>query len=252
MPTKPATLPSPGPKPPPPGWGEDELTRFLEHARQNQHATFANKRDAVAKLMDIDALFAKVTKVGWLNPKSEVAAMLFLRCIGAYRAACGLAMAGQAADCYVQCRSVLEYAGYAVHVDRNPALARVWLDRHEHDAGMKASKRAFQHVTVVESVRAANQHAAVRFEAIYQRTIDFGGHPNERAVTANMNMTEQPDRLEVLAILLHKDGLQLDMALKTTAQCGMIALELFETIYGPKFVLLGIKDAMLALRRTGL
>jgi hypothetical protein len=45
---------------------------------------------------------------------------------------------------------------------------------------MKASKKAFQHVTVLRSVTAANRHAAERFETIYQRTIDFGGHP-ERA-----------------------------------------------------------------------
>jgi hypothetical protein len=239
------------PPPSPPGWGDDELTKYLDHARQNQHATFANKRDAMAKLVNIDAQFAKVTK-GWLNPTSEVAAMLFLRCVGAFRTACGLAMAGQAAECYVQCRSVLEYAGYAVHVHRDPSLGKVWLDRHEDEAGMKASKKSFQHVTVLKSVRAANRHAAARFEMIYQRTIDFGGHPNERAVTTNLNMTEQPDRREMLAILLHRDGVQLDLALKTTAQSGMIALEMFETIYAAKFELLGIRAAMLNLRRADL
>jgi hypothetical protein len=118
---------------------------------------------------------------------------------------------------------------------------------------MKASKKAFQHVAVLESVRAANQQAAARFEEIYQRTIDFGGHPNERAVTANLQIDkEEPGRLEVRAILLHCDGVQLDMALKTTAQCGMIALELLETLYSAKFMLLGIKDAMLALQKTGI
>jgi hypothetical protein len=67
-----------------------------------------------------------------------------------------------------------------------------------------------------------------------------------------MKMIEEPDRREMLAILQHGDGVQLDMALKTTAQSGMIALELLETIYGPKFELLGIKAAMLDLRRTRL
>src|SRR5256886_13727106 len=107
--------------------------------------------DAMTKLVDIDAQFAKVTK-GWLNPESEIAAMLFIRCHGAYRTACGLAMSGQAAECYVQCRSVLEYAAYAVHINRNASLGKVWLDRHQDDAGMKASKRAFQHVAVSKSV----------------------------------------------------------------------------------------------------
>jgi hypothetical protein len=35
------------------------------------------------------------------------------------------------------------------------------------------------------TVTAVNQHAAKRFEELYQRTIDFGGHPNERSVTGN-------------------------------------------------------------------
>ncbi|MTD94879.1 hypothetical protein GIW81_11105 [Hyphomicrobium sp. xq] len=237
--------------PPPPGWGDDELSAFLESAHQNQYATFVGKRDTMAKLVSMDALFARVTK-DWINPPSQILAMLFIRCHGAYRTACSLAMSGQAAECYVQCRSVLEYAAYGVHINRNPSLGNVWLDRHVDEAGLKASKKAFQHVAVVDSVKAANRHAAERFETIYQRTIDFGGHPNERSVTANIQVTEEPDRRQMLAILLHGDGVQLDMALKTVAQCGMIALELLETIYGPKFQLLGIKTAMLDLRRRGI
>jgi hypothetical protein len=116
------------PPPEPTGWGEDELTKFLEHTRQNQRATFANKRDAMAKLVNIDAQFAKVTK-GWAQ-------------------------------------------------------------------------------------------------------------------------SAERDRRDVVPPVCR--GAQLDAALKTTAQCGMIVLELFETIYGPKFELLGIKAAMLDLRRTGI
>ena len=112
----------------PPGWGDDELTKFLEATHHNQYATFVKKQDAVGTLVNIDAQFAKVTK-GWLNPDSEIIAMLFIRSHGAYRTASGLAMAGQAAECYVQCRSVLEYASYAVHINKNPELAIVWLNR---------------------------------------------------------------------------------------------------------------------------
>jgi hypothetical protein len=51
----------------PPLWGNDELSKFLDDAHQNQYATFVKKRDAMTKLVDIDAQFAKVTK-GWLSP----------------------------------------------------------------------------------------------------------------------------------------------------------------------------------------
>jgi hypothetical protein len=87
-------------------------------------------------------------------------------------------------------------------------------------------------------VKAANRHAGERFETVYQRTIDFGGHPNERAVTGNMKMVEGEDRREMLAILLHGDSVQLDMALKTAAQAGAISMELLEVPFRAKFELL--------------
>ena len=235
--------------PKPPGWANDELTKFIEAAHQNQYETFFRKRDAMGKLITIDAEYAKVTK-DWINPPSEILAMLFIRCHGAFRTAAGLAMSGQAAEAYVQCRAMLEYAAYAVHIHRDPSLGMVWLNRHQDEAGMKASKKAFQHVIVLASVTAANQHAAKRFEDLYQRTIDFGGHPNERSVTGNMKMAAKPNRREMLAILQHGDGVELDMALKTVAQCGMVALELLQVIYSAKFELLGINAAMLTLRKN--
>ena len=81
---------------------------------------------------------------------------------------------------------------------------------------MRASRKAFQHVDVLTSVEVANRHAAQRYESIYQRTIDFGGHPNERAVTGNMKMrTQENGSREMLAILIDGHGIQLDLALKT-------------------------------------
>ena len=36
---------------PPPGWGDDELTKFLDAGKSNQWATFHRKRPAVATLI---------------------------------------------------------------------------------------------------------------------------------------------------------------------------------------------------------
>jgi hypothetical protein len=50
------------------------------------------------KLTAIDGLFAMISK-DWLNPDDEISAMLLLRCHSAFRAAVGLAAAGQVAEC---------------------------------------------------------------------------------------------------------------------------------------------------------
>lgn len=232
----------------PPGWGTDELSKFLQATHQQQHATFHNKKGAVGRLVAIDDLFVRVSKV-WVNPPSEIEAMLFLRCHAAFRAASGEAMAGQVVESYRQCRGMMENAAYAVHIHRDPSLAKVWLNRHVDAAGMKASKKAFKHELVAASVTTANMHAGKRFEDLYQRTIDFGGHPNERSVTGSMKMIEEPDRMVMLAVMLHGDDVALDMGLKSVAQCAMVSLEMLQFLYNAKFELLGINAAMLSLRK---
>jgi hypothetical protein len=234
--------------PPPPGWGQDELSKFLQETHQQQYATFHDNREATGRLIAIDELFVRVSN-GWLNPKSGIAAMLFFRCHAAMRAASGESMAGQVVESYRQCRGMMENAGYAVHIHRNPNLAKIWLDRHVDDSGMKASKSAFQHKQVEQSVRAANVHAAARFEQLYQRTIDYGGHPNERSVTGSMKMVKDTDRIEMLAVMLHGDDAALGASLKSVAQCAMVSLEMLQVIFNARFELLGVNATMLKLRR---
>lgn len=176
--------------------------------------------------------------------------MLLLRCHAALRAAAGEAMAGQVVESYRQCRGLMENAAYAVHIHRTPALAKVWLDRHVDDASFKASKAAFQRVKVVESVKRTNVHAAARFEQLYQRAIDFGGHPNERSVTGSMKMVEKPDRREMLAVMLHGDDIAFNTALKSVAQCAMVSLEMLQVVFNARFELLGVNAEMLELRKA--
>jgi hypothetical protein len=118
------------PNSPPPGWGQDDLSKFWDAARSNQFATFV-KKPACQRLVAIDRAFVEVTK-RWTNPQNKLSAMLFLQCHSAFRAASGHAAAGQAVEAYVMSRSALEFAAYALHIHRNPDLGTVWLSRHQH------------------------------------------------------------------------------------------------------------------------
>ncbi len=244
-----AALAAPSANPrPPPGWGNDKLTQFLQLTHQQQYATFHNKRDVTARLIALDELFFRVSD-GWLNPQSEIAALLLLRCHASLRAAAGEAMAGQVVESYRQSRGMMENAAYAVRIHREPKLGEIWLNRHANEAGMKAAKAAFMHVNVLKAVKAANQHAGDRFEKLYQRSIDFGGHPNERSVTGSTKMTKTPGRREMLAVMLHGDDAAFNMGLKSVAQCALVSLEMLQAAFNARFELLGINAAMLELRR---
>jgi hypothetical protein len=144
---------------------------------------------------------------------------------------------------------MLEYAGYALHINRNPELGKVWLDRHEDETKMVASRNAFSHNKVQKTISAVNQHAGERFEELYQWTIDSGGHPNERGVTANLKMTHEADGKRImLAVFQHGDGPELDLALKRTAQCGVCSLEILQGAFNALFEILGVNAAILELR----
>jgi hypothetical protein len=144
---------------------------------------------------------------------------------------------------------MLEYAAYAVHIHRDPRLGIVWLNRHQHPASMKAQREAFSHGKVLASVSAANVHAGKRFETLYQFMIDFGGHPNERSVTGSMKMAKEPGKRNILTIMLHADGVELDHALKSVARCGVVSLEMLQVVFNSRFEILGINAEILNLRK---
>ncbi|MSP67134.1 MAG: hypothetical protein EXQ96_03350 [Alphaproteobacteria bacterium] len=234
--------------PPPPGWGTDTLTGFIEAAYRNRFATFANKRDWFQRLTRLDACFLRIAK-DCLNPSDYIAALLFMRCHSAYRAACEHALAGQCADLFPQVRVCLEYAGYALHIHRNAGLGEKWLRRHDDKATKRAVKNEFTVSNIRTTIGKINEHAAKVFDELYQRTIDLGAHPNEQAVTGSLAITKQENRTEFQQIHLHSDSLSLDHGLRTTAQTGVCSLEIFQGVFAERFELLGIRAEFLKLRK---
>jgi len=234
--------------PPPPGWGDDSLSDFLETAYRNRWATFHNKEDWYRRLAEIDECFMRIAK-GWTNPQNMVAPLFFLRSHAAYRAACEHALAGQIADVFPQLRACLEYAGYGLHIDRNESLAETWLRRHDDDVAMRAVKNEFQIAKVRTTIRAANQHIEAVFGDLYERSIDFGGHPNERAITGSLKIIEHDGHKEFQSVYLHDDDLALVHGMKTVAQGGLCALEIFRDVFSARFELLGVTADILELRK---
>jgi hypothetical protein len=107
----------------PAGWGADKLSEFFEAARQQQFATFANFQWAYAILREIDdCLFVAASNLN--QPQDVLGAILLIRSHSAYRAACATATATQLPETFVLLRSGLEYAGYALHISKTPALVK--------------------------------------------------------------------------------------------------------------------------------
>jgi hypothetical protein len=234
----------------PPGWGEDELTLFLEMAFHNRLATFDNKPE-VGKLVAIDAAHMSVFQSNpWVNPGASIAPTFFVRCHAAWRASVEHAMSGQVAEVFTLGRLALEYAAYAAHINSNKEFAEVFLKRHENEGALQACKSTFRAEKLVRTIKAMDINGADRFEKLYERVVDYGAHPNERAVTSSLSLDETTDPIGPVfeQKQLHGDGLQLDHALRTASQIGMICLDLFALIFPVRFADDGVASQLPGLR----
>jgi hypothetical protein len=235
------------------GWGDDALSEYLEAIRRQQFATFAiNFSGAYSILHAVDACFAKITE-NLTHPRNIVAAIFLVRSHAAFRAACGTALGTQLPETFVLLRSCLEYAGYGLHVHVNPGLAETWARRHDDAAALRAMKKSFLGVGVEETIVATDAELGRIYKELYERTIDFGGHPNLWGVVSNMLFNELPDKRQLQPVYMHADQTMIGHALKTTAQVGVCSLHLFQHVFPERFLLLQLREKLVEFRtRFGL
>lgn len=233
---------------PPPSWGEDSLTRYLEDAYRNRWASFANKPSASKLLVRIDRCYATVL-ADWANPKPALAAFLAYRSHAAFRASSEHALAGQVTDVWPALRACLEFAAYCLHLARNTDLGETWLRRHDDADAMSAVLKAFTAAKIKATIRAGDPQTAAAYAQLYQRAIDYGAHPNERAVTSSLSIIESTGKTEYKQSYLVGDGLSLDHGLKSVAQAGVCALNILLIAYPARFAEVSMSDEPLELRK---
>jgi hypothetical protein len=89
---------------------------------------------------------------------------------------------------------------------------------------------------------------------MYDRCIDFGGHPNPHAMMGSMNMNkddnEQLTSISTLAPAVHPKIIE--FAMHKVAQVGLTSLSIFEHMFTPQFEMAGIRAEIAALREVGL
>lgn len=231
----------------PDGWGRDELSGFLEAAFANQVATFANKPGPTATLIALDQCYSHLGK-NLVNPGEILPAFLFLRTHSAFRGSCRLSMSGQVAESFAVLRSCIECSLYGLHIDRDVRRGKVWLHRQDNAASRREVQSEFSYRKVLKTLTEIDPDLAGQVNHLYQLTIDFGGHPNELAVTTNVSLKKDDSRHEYQYLALHGDSLPLDHALKATAQVGVGGLLVFRHVFKERMEILELSDKIDQLR----
>lgn len=234
--------------PVPDGWSNDPLCEYFDAWRRNQLATFQQRRPAFNRVRDIDAIFLRLAE-NLDDTEHTAPALFFYRAHAAFRAAVGLAMAGQNVEVFPLLRNCLEQSLYAYYIFKSPPRHRIWADRHESADALKAVKKTFvlSDMLAAYAIDHANDGSIAR--ALYESTIDWGAHPNTQGIMQAVEMEHSPGSIDVVTQYLDPGTLQHDSALKDAARVGACVLGVFAAIFEQRFALLGLRDDLLAARQ---
>jgi hypothetical protein len=228
---------------PPPKWDLQDISRFFDAARANQFATFANLKGDVSRLSDIDSAYRKA--IDCVNHSKEWFAGFFvLRAHSNFLASCCLGWSGQIPEAYSVLRSCLENTLYGLYLSRNPNSRETWLRRQDDAASKKKVKKEFKIGTFLDLAEAVDPKEGAVARQLYERTIDYGAHPNELALMQTLQINEGASNVEFKSNYLDGGTVALRLALKTTAQVGVCSLSIFRTIYPERFDILGLTDSL--------
>ncbi len=231
----------------PPNWGNTHLTKHIDQAIFNVASTFANDNSWYPFLEKVDNSYQKIVDALVIQ-KNLLEGLFLMRSHAAYRAGSLLAMSGHNSETFPIIRSCLEYALYAIHLYKNEALCEAWIDRHRDENSLKLVKRGFTFSTVIDTLKSVDPENYLVAKDLYERTIDFGGHPNERAVTSSLEVNHDGAKSTYKQDYL-SGGTEVHMhAVKSTAQVGLCSLLIFEQIYKEKFAIIGVSDELKYLK----
>ena len=237
---------------------DKSLDRFLEVVRNNQHGNRVRFSDEYRLIQRVDYSFVTAGK-HLSHQKPMHVGPMFLRSQYAYKTAAGMTLAGQVAESFVMMRSCLEYAGYGLAIfsdpglDNTPSREEVFVNRNIDEVTLKAQKAEFQVGKIRRMIATFDEKLAAIFKLLYDRSIDYGGHPNPYGLLTGLKLeTEKEGLTSITTLALTDDPIITRFAMKSVAQVGLTVLYIFQQMFRAKFELLGIRAEMDALRRAGL
>lgn len=235
----------------PADWGKSELTRFLDIAEQQGHASYAIFPEWVRALELIDRNLTENAPTFFheIDEPRQTAAKLFLRAFGTFRAGCRLALSGQVFEATVLTRNILESGIYAWACAASTSHREAWRRRSDGSEERVIARRLFKWSELARLLQGVDADLAERVQAFYGQTIEFGAHPNIDGVTLSSEIKQVgEDRYEVSTIFLSGEDSTLSAILDLMRAMELV-YRLLELTIRDRLRLLGIDQRVDEQRR---
>jgi hypothetical protein len=228
------------------------LLALLEQASGNVRATLA-ALPRVHELLDQTlAVYQRITPL--ITRREEKLLLGFVgRSAGALLGGFRLAGSGQAQESFSVSRFALENAQYAAHIFTDPEpykRGEIYLRRDESDEAKRACRNEFGFGRPAQSVKALDQHIGDIMHELYERTIDFGAHPNHWSTLAGIHERSVDGGTEVGVYLMADEPMHLALAVKTACECAVTALNIFRLLRPERFKLVALDREITALEQA--
>ena len=217
----------------------ENLAHFMDWATNNIYEVCRHNQDWYRQFARIDGAFS-IAFNNLSDSDSLHFGLLLARSRSAFRCSCMVAMSGQSVEAYMSMRGCLEAALYALHIENNPKLGQVWLDRDDGKEARDACRQAFWHSEVQKTLREKSEVLCTAMSQLYEMTIDLGAHPNKRSITDGLRIDKDLDNKTITLQYLVGDPYQLTEAFKAISAVGICALYILQLARTDYFKQLGI------------
>ena len=136
-----------------------------------------------------------------------------------------------------------------MYVARKTSVREIWLRRDEDHAAKKKVKQEFKVSNLFEVLESEDHKLREIAGLLYERTIDYGGHPNQQAFLSVMKRQSDESKITFQSAYMIGNEPALQLCLKSSAQIGTCALSIIRLVFRERFDLLGISDDLENLKR---
>lgn len=103
-------------------------------------------------------------------------------------------------------------------------------------------KKEFTIRKVLDFLKSNDENLYTISNELYERTIDLGAHPNERAFFSVMKQKKDESKITFDSAYLIGNEPALQLGIKSSGQIGICAFLMFQKIYEKRFEILGLCD----------
>lgn len=228
------------------GWRKDILTRQIEGAFCNIGVSFLRLRPYFDLLIKAAEIFKNaIGLLSYSKLDGLISVALFGRAAGCFFGAVRLSCSGQLTETWALLRACLENSLYAFYILGNPKLAKVWSERHKSETHKKQCRDAFTIKNIWSALEAKSRSIAKEAKDFYDRTIDWGAHPNERSLFPNLQEKQGGSGYKLS--IFNPDPTFMRASLVTIALTASLVFRIFALIFPDEF-----KQPNLALKISNL